>query len=145
MNESTAVLQACVDRYLQAMERLTAGLRPGDGILGFGNDPKRSPYHMDFYREVGQAAELLAGEGRGAQEAGEAVEFLLTMGQHQGDGLTRPMLEAAQGHARVLIPLLAPERAGELARQYAACYPRRRRLPVQSQVLAALEKRALGR
>ena len=60
MNESIVLMQACLERYQNAMDRLEAGLRPGDGILGFGNDPKRSPYHMDFYNEMGQLVARLA-------------------------------------------------------------------------------------
>ena len=38
-----------------------------------------------------------------------------------------------------------PEQAEQLARSYAIRYPRRKRLPIQDKVLAALEKRAKGR
>ena len=60
MSESIARMQSCVERYQEAMDRVVAGLRPGDGILGFGNDPRRSPYHKDFYDEMGRLAGRLA-------------------------------------------------------------------------------------
>ena len=145
MNESVALIQACMERYQNAMDRVAANLRPGDGILGFGNDPRRSPYHMDFYNEVGELAGRLARGEWPAEQAGETVEFLLTMGKNYGSRLTLPMMEAAQGHVLPLVPLLACDQAEQLARSYAARYPRRERLPIQDKVLLALEKRAKGR
>ena len=41
-------LVACVEEYDKALEKVAARRKPGDGILGFGNDPKRAPCHMDF-------------------------------------------------------------------------------------------------
>ena len=55
------------------------------------------------------------------------------------------MREAVQGHARTLVPLLEPETARELAAWYNKTYPRRRRLPVQNQLLKELERRANGK
>ena len=145
MNESTALMLACVERYQSAMDRVAANLRPGDGILGFGNDPRRSPYHMDFYNELGDLAGRLAQGEWPAEEAGETVEFLLTLGEKFGGKMTLSMMEAAQGHVLPLVPLLACDQAEQLARSYAARYPRRKRLPIQEKVLQALEKRAKGR
>ena len=49
--EGTAVntLLACMEDYNEAVKKMTAKLRPGDGLLGFGRDPKRDPCHMEFY------------------------------------------------------------------------------------------------
>ena len=145
MSESVAQFRACLERYEQAMGRVEAGLRPGDGLFGFGNDPKRSPYHMDFYNQVGEVAGRLAGGEWPAEEAVEAAEFLLTMAEQYGRRLTRPMLEAAQGHVLPLVPLLTCEQARALARSYDRRYPRRSRLPIQNKVFQALERRANGR
>ena len=73
MSERVDKLLSCVERYALNMDRVVAGLRPGDGLFGFGNDPKRSPYHMDFYREIGQAVQELAGSAPGP-EAAAAVD-----------------------------------------------------------------------
>ena len=145
MNESVAEIRACLERYERAMERVADGLRPGDGLLGFGNDPKRSPYHMEFYNQVGEAAARLARGEWPAEEAEETVEFLLTMGEKYGCRLTQPMMEAVQGHVLPLVPLLTSVQAERLSRSYGLRYPRRRRLPVQKKVFQALERRANGR
>lgn len=144
MNESVALLRMCLERYQQEMDRVEAELRPGDGILGLGNDPKRSPSHMEFYNEVGRIIGLISGGELPADEAAETAAFLMTMGERFGRRFTRPMMEAAQGHILPLVPLLTPEQAGVLARQYAGLYPRHQRLPIQRQLLKALEKRTAG-
>ena len=90
-----------------------------------------------------QEVEQMAQRELTAQEAGEAARFLLQLGwEERYHSLTQPMREAVQGHVRPLVPFLAAEEAGELAAWYAQVYPRRRRLPVQSQLLKALERRS---
>ena len=55
--EAVAVktLQACMEQYNAAMRKVVDRLKPGDGLLGFGRDPKRDPCHMEFYEAVGEA------------------------------------------------------------------------------------------
>lgn len=144
METIEAALQRCVDRYEEDVDNLVARLRPGDGVLGFGRDPKRDPCHMDFYQAVGETVARFAGEELEAEEAFQGVRFLLSMTQEERHMLVRPMMEAAQGHALPLIPLLEPGRAEELAHWYVAHYPKRQRLPIQNRVMQALEKRARG-
>ena len=140
-------LQVCMERYHEAVKKMTAKLRPGDGVLGFGRDPKRDPCHMEFYNAVGDAVKGMMQEGLSSEEAASAVRFLVTLGLDDGTyhSLTQPMREAVQGHARPLVPLLEPAAAQELAAWYAKAYPRHRRLPVQSQLLKELEHRGRGR
>ena len=146
--EGTAVntLLACMENYNEAVKKMTAKLRPGDGLLGFGRDPKRDPCHMEFYEAVGEAVGRMVQEGLTPAEAEETVRFLVTLAQEDRYfDLTQPMREAVQGHARTLVPLLEPETARELAAWYNKTYPRRRRLPVQNQLLKELERRANGK
>ncbi len=143
---ATGCLLACMERYDQAVREVAAKLRPGDGLLGFGRDPKREPCHMEFYEAVGAAvAEMVQGD-LPASQAAEAVRFLLTLSREEGyHSLTQPMREAVQGHARALVPRLEPEAARELAAWYGRAYPRYRRLPVQSQLFKELERRGRGK
>ena len=139
-------LRACMEEYDRAVRKMAAQLRPGDGLLGFGRDPKRDPSHMDFYQAVGEAVGRMVGDGLSPQEAENAARFLMTLYLEEGyHSFTRPMREAVQGHIRPLVPLLTPEAARELAGWYARAYPRRLRLPVQSQLLKELERRANGK
>ena len=145
--EGTAVntLLACMENYNEAVKKMTAKLRPGDGLLGFGRDPKRDPCHMEFYEAVGEAVGRMVQEGLNPAEAEDTVRFWSPC---SGGAVFRPdpaMREAVQGHARTLVPLLEPETARELAAWYNKTYPRRRRLPVQNQLLKELERRANGK
>ena len=139
-----SALRGCVDQYEEAMDKVIARLRPGDGLLGLGRDPKRDPCHMAFYEAVGETVARFAGEELAAEEAFQAARFLLSLTQVERRNLVRPMMEAVQGHALPLIPLLEPGQAEELAHWYGAHYPKRQRLPVQDKVMRALEKRARG-
>ena len=145
--EGTAVntLLACMENYNEAVKKMTAKLRPGDGLLGFGRDPKRDPCHMEFYEAVGEAVGRMVQAGLSPAQAEEAVRYLLTLYQEERyHSLTGPMREAVQGHARALVPLLEPSAARALALWYGKVYPRHRRLPVQNQLLKDLERRAKG-
>lgn len=145
MAEDTAAtrpFEDCVGRYFQRLDRVRARLRPGDGILGMGNDPKRDGCHLEFYQEMESLAGELAGSSPPPGEATRAVELLLALAQEHRDWLADGMLEAVQGCSLHLIPLMEPGRAGELAAQYEKRYPRHRRLPVHKQVLKALKQRA---
>lgn len=132
-------LIACVEEYDKALEKVAARRKPGDGILGFGNDPKRAPCHMEFYEAMGEAvAAALAEEA----DAEAMTRFLLELAQSKGHyQMAYPMLEAVQGHALPLVPRLEPAKARELAYWYGRQYPRVRRLPVQQKLYVALEKR----
>lgn len=138
---ATQRMEALVDDYRQAVNRLNARRRFGDGLFGFGSDPKRAPCHMDFYEGIGEEVARL--EGLDAQQAGEMVEWLLSLGLRKNEpALMVPMLEAAQGHALSLIPLIDPQLAATLATGYARRYPPRGRFPIHTKILKALEKRA---
>lgn len=145
MDAFSVRLEELVADYRRAVEELEAARRPGDGWMGLGRDPKRDPCHMAFYQGVGRAAQELS--GLTAEQAGEAAELLLTLGLRRPvpEGMV-PMLEAAQGHALALIPQTDPERAARLLEVYAARYPRRGgRLPIHTQLLQALNRRAGGK
>ena len=138
-------LTDCMERYDRAVRKMAERLRPGDGVLGFGRDPRRDPSHMDFYEAMGETVGRLAEGHPSPEEAEQVVRFLLKLSRAEGyHSLTQPMREAVQGHARVLVPFLEPETAQVLAAWYRRQYPRRR-LPVPEQLLEKLERRARGR
>ena len=101
--EGTAVniLLACMENYNEAVKKMTAKLRPGDGLLGFGRDPKRDPCHMEFYEAVGEAVGRMIQEGLTPAEAEEAVRFLVTLAQEERYfDLTQPMREIGRASCR---------------------------------------------
>ena len=129
MDDLKMALTACMEEYDREIRQAVSQLRPGDGFMGLGRDPRREPCHLRFYESAG---ELVARTAR----------FLLTLSQAEGyHELTDPMREAAQGHVLTLTALLPPETAAELAEWYRGQYHRSQRLPVQKKVLNALERR----
>mgnify|MGYP006999010556 CR=1 FL=1 len=114
MDDLKMALTACMEEYDREIRQAVSQLRPGDGFMGLGRDPRREPCHLRFYESAG---ELVARE------------------------LTDPMREAAQGHVLTLTALLPPEMAAELSEWYRGQYHRSQRLPVQKKVLNALERR----
>ena len=74
--EGTAVntLLDCMENYNEAVKKMTAKLRPGDGLLGFGRDPKRDPCHMEFYEAVGEAVGQMVQEGLTAIRAVTSIQ-----------------------------------------------------------------------
>ena len=145
--EKTAVqtLLGCMEEYDQAMGKVAAQLRPGDGLLGFGRDPKRDPCHMAFYEAVGEAVGQMAREGLPPREAEEAVRFLLELFLSEDyNALTRPMRRRSRAMPGPWCPSWTGA-ARELADWYGRQYPRHRRLPVQSQLFKDLERRGRGK
>lgn len=145
MDKRLCALQALMDEYERSIQKVVAGLRIGDGILGMGRDPRREPCHMEFYEGVGSTVHELVKEAVSSQDVVRVAKFLIALGREsQYSELTRPMREAVQGHIQMLVPLLSPEDARELAHQYAGQYGRCQRLPVQKQLLRQLEQRGGG-
>ena len=70
-----------MEDYNEGVKKMTAKLLPGDGLLGFGRDPKRDPCHMEFYESVGEAVGRMIQEGLTPAEAEQAVRFLVTLAQ----------------------------------------------------------------
>ena len=145
MDDLKRALAACMEEYDREIRQAVSQLRPGDGFMGLGRDPRREPCHLRFYESAGALVDQAVREGLAPEEAAEAARFLLTLIQaEEYHELTAPMREAAQGHVLALTELLPPESAAELAEWYRGKYRRSQRLPVQKKVLNALERRGKG-
>ena len=139
MNE-TAVFQAALAEYARAVDEVQKKRRPFDGVLGLGNHPSNDPCHDAFDKQVAALCEEAALPENQAERAPLVEAVFGAEGQWKGPEYARLMLIAAQRHTLPLLPLLAPESRKSLADWYRKTYPRRKRLPVQDQVLKALEK-----
>ncbi|MBQ8073693.1 MAG: hypothetical protein IJ231_08025 [Clostridia bacterium] len=139
MNE-TAVFQAALAEYAQAVTEVQKSRKMFDGVLGLGNHPSNAPCHDVFDKKVESLCLEAAEPENGAERAALVEAVFGAEGQWKGPEYARLMLIAAQRHTLPLLPLLAPESRKKLADWYRKTYPRRKRLPVQDQVLKALEK-----
>ncbi len=124
--------------YDEAVQEVQRKRKPLDGVFGLGHHPGSDPCHdtMD------SAVEELCREAAQTEDAAAlaALTEAIFRAERAWDGpeYARLMLAAIQRHTLVLIPLLEPGERARLAEWYRKEYPRRKRLPVQDRVMAAL-------
>ena len=112
------------------------------GAFNMGDDPRKDACNQVFYENLGQWASEFLESKPTAEDAAQAVQWILEYpAQHQGSG-TYWMTYAAQKHAQNLIPMLSAQAAQQLREDFAQWYPRTERMPVQQEVLRALSARA---
>ena len=106
MDDLKMALTACMEEYDREIRQAVSQLRPGDGFMGLGRDPRREPCHLRFYESAGELVARAVREGLAPEAAAETARFLLTLSQAEGyHELTDPMREAAQGHVLTLAAL----------------------------------------
>lgn len=111
-----------------------------DGLFGMGGSAANAPCHDRLDRAVEELCGRAAEETAEAPERAELVrEILQAQGRWQGPEYARLMLAALQRHTLGLIPLLEAGNRATLLAWYEKEYPRRKRLPVQDQILKALK------
>ena len=135
-------LRARYEQYEQEAREVAENAKPWDGVLGFGNDPRKHACHDIFYRDVGAWTEEFLKSGPTPAQAAEAVEQIIRAAkEHEGE-VTFGYLYAAQGFARALIPLMAPEDCKRLQQWYDGAYRPIDRFPLQKEVYKLLKKGA---
>ena len=139
------MLQQVRERYRQYDEEATQVRRkaaPGDGLFGFGNDPKKHPCHEQFYEDVGKWTKAFLATQPGPRESFEAARFLITAPKECSGKDSYWMMYAAQGWCRELVCRLDAEGCGKLRELYDELYPKRDRMPVHQELYKALKKGA---
>ena len=112
------------------------------GAFNMGDDPRKDACNQVFYENLGQWASEFLESKPTAENAAQAVQWILEYpARHQGSG-TYWMTYAAQKHAQGLIPTLSSQAAQQLREDFVQWYPRTERMPVQQEVLRALSARA---
>lgn len=137
-------IQAHNRRYFSTVDHLMKNLKLGDGLFGLGNDPKKDPCHMAYYEAIAATLSHVESQPLAEGELDEIVSCVLRMDKEhaQQSEMVRLMLQAVQGLTLPLIPRLSRDCAQELGDWYAHAYPRQSRMPNQSKVLRALNRRA---
>ena len=141
MDSYSGELLALLDEYEAAVHEAEARRRPGDGLFGFGQKLGDDPCHEVFDRKI---AALCARAGAEGCPPGETAEMIALLMGAEDD---RPWPEcarwaviAAHRHALPLIPRLAEEERRALLALYGKRYPAYRRLPVQREIVRALQR-----
>ena len=132
-----------MDQYEASLQALDSRSRPGDGIFGFGRKKADDPCHDAMDQAVEALLARLAADPEAAPEAPGLLRLLLEAeSARPWPDHARWMLMASQRHGMLLVPLLSPRDAAEIAARYAALYSRFDRFPAQQALLKALNASA---
>lgn len=132
-----------MEQYLDKAMELERNRQPGAGLLGIGTRPADDPCHEKFVMELQNAARQLAQETQDPAKALAAMETILyAAAEHEEPLSIYWTLIAAQGSVKPLIPLLTPGDAARLHGDYGRKYRPFTRMPVQKEIMKALQKQA---
>lgn len=136
-------LEALYEGYLSEFRRLEQGRKPLEGAFGLGGGPQSYPCHDKFAQDLEQLLRDFVGQSPSPEEVGQVLNYIYftAPARFQTEPAVDWMLMAVHGLTLELIGLLDAAQAGPLCRAYGSTYPRRRRLPVQNKLFAALQKR----
>ncbi len=126
--------------YDEAVTEIQKNRKMFDGVLGMGNHPGNAPCHDVLDKRI----ETLCAAAAADPEAGSFRELLENIYsaalKWQGPEYARLMLIAVHRHTVPVVARLAEADRAELCAWYEKTWPRRKRLPVQDEVLKALKK-----
>ena len=142
MEDHFAALEQAFILYRQDLEDFAKKSKPTDGLLGFGRSLKNDACHDRFDERVKEAVEGICAASPAPEDAAKTVDLLLRYDAREWPLSAQWMLRAIERHTLPLIPLLAPEAAAALQKEYAARYKPWDRLPAQQEVFKALKHRA---
>ena len=126
--------------YDQAVQELQKNRKMLDGVLGLGKHPGDAACHEILDKQIETLCKETAEDGTPEEAAALLEEIYHTERNWKGPEYARLMLTAVQRHTIPVIPKLTPESRKTLCAWYEKEYPRRKRLPVQDQVMKALQK-----
>lgn len=132
-------IRTLYQEYTETVQSLEQHRKLGKGIFGTKGGPKDDPCHARFSDDLERILKDLAQAKPDSDTLREVLTYIYTVPRDFSSVRTAYwMLLAVHGHTLPLIPLLSPEDARMLETQYAGCYSRWERLPVQTQVFKAL-------
>ena len=128
-------------RYVEESNKVRSEAKFGAGFLGFGNDPRKDPCHVAFYKDVEQwVKDFLAGAPC-QEDVFQAAKLIVEAPAQHRDEDAYWFMYAAHGLCRDLIPLLNVDQRAELLEIYDREYPKRDRLAVQKEIYKLLSKK----
>lgn len=144
MNEREEVA-ALYAAYLEKAETLERERKPGQGLFGFGQTPADDPCHEAFVLGLKEMLACFQKAGIASERLYEILDFVFHAPQeHREPASVYWTLIAAHSAAVEAAAALRPEHAQRLCERYDSDYPRRTRLPVQKQVMKALDSAGRG-
>ena len=144
MNETEGVAELYA-AYLKKAETLERERKPGQGLFGFGQTPADDPCHEAFIRGLKELLDVFLSAGAAQNNLAECLAFIFHAPlEHRQPPSVYWTLLAAHSAAVEAAAALSQEDAQRLYEQYDKEYPRRYRLPVQKQLMKALDRARRG-
>ena len=133
-------LKALYEDYAQKALEVRKRARLFDGVMGFGEDPKKDPCHMAFYEAVKEWAEAFAATEPSPEEANEAISFFIETPAHNRERECYWFMYANMVFIEKLIPYLNNIYAKALAKRMNFLFPRYDRMPAHQAVFKKLQQ-----
>ena len=137
--------KAYSDYILQHREYLANMTVAGKALdmFGFRGARGKEPGYEEFYSEIKSAIAAVCAEKPDTETADGIVEVIFNARNLYADEEVQEVkFIAVEGTALELIPFMSGEKAAAICGYYSSLYPKHRRLPVQKQLVKALEKAA---
>ena len=134
-------LKACYDKYIAEAAQVWKNRPVLDGVLGMRSSTKDHPCHVEFFEAVSAWVDGFVKSDPTAEQAEEAVSFVLQTSEQYKGQFTYWAMFAAHGLMRPLIPLVSPQYAARTRQWYNEHVPRADRLPVHKDLFKLLKKR----
>lgn len=138
MNNTFFHLQQLYQDYIAQAHTVRIKAPFAAGFFTPHKDPRLHPCHDAFYEAVGKLIARFAEQPDGDPE--ELLRWILEAPESHKGQEAYWYLIAAQNHARTLIPLLCDDVRKSTAIWYSQLVPRRKRYPVQEEILRLLQK-----
>ena len=133
------------ERYIEEAIDIRKKAGPLAGIFGMGNSPQNDPGHVFFYEDVHRWVDAFLETEPDETDSFTAARFLICAPAELGQADSYWMMYAAHGLAKPLVPRLTARDCAYLRDFYDENYPKKERMPVQSELYKMLKKGARGR
>ena len=128
--------------YVSKVKELEQQMKPSDGLFGMGRKISDDRCHDDFADRLEKMLSDYAESEHDKGEVREVLGYIYNVPfEFEDDKNIYWMMNAVHGLTQNLISFLSAEDADRLLKEYKDKYPRSKRLPVQKQLVKALEKR----
>ena len=135
-------LKALYTNYAQTVLDLRKKARIFDGIMGFGDDPKKNPCHEAFYYAVKDWVDAFVATSPTPEQAMEVASFLLETPAHNRESESYWFMYTNVCFIEPIIPYIYKEDAKALAKRLNFLFPRYDRMPVHQTVYKKLQQAA---
>ena len=132
-------LETLISDYTSNLKKLPEKYKFFAGFLGIGKGPKDDPLHGEFFSSVEKLA-LEASDSEDYPAVRDFTEALLFASSGIDDRNPSYLyLTAIQRHALPLLARLSGDDKAAFLARYEKEYPKKRRLPVQNDIIKALK------